>query len=71
MPMYEYRCDSCGSVCERYSAGRGGQDAAERCPSCGKGQLKKVFSTFASACCSSGGGLPSSGGCGGGSGQFS
>jgi putative FmdB family regulatory protein len=72
MPMYEYRCNSCGKVFERYSAGRRGQDGAEGCPACGKGHLKKQFSTFASACCSSSGGsLPGAGGCGGGSSQFS
>jgi putative FmdB family regulatory protein len=36
MPMYEYRCDSCGKVSERYSAGRTGQNVIEKCPSCGK-----------------------------------
>lgn len=72
MPMYEYKCDSCGHGFERYSAGKGGQDDAGGCSVCGKGLLKKVFSTFASNCCGSGGAaVPSSGGCGGGSSSFS
>ena len=74
MPMYEYRCDSCGDAFERYSAGKGGEQDGQVCAKCGKGRVKKVFSTFASNCCSSGGGagLPSgSAGCGGGNSPFS
>ena len=71
MPMYEYRCGECGHAMERYAAGRTGSEKTEKCPKCGKTSLKKVFSTFASACCGSSGPLPSSGGCGGGSSHFS
>lgn len=72
MPMYEYKCDSCGKVSERYSVGKSESEGIGACPSCGAGSLKKIFSTFSSACCgNSGGSLPSSGGCGGGSSQFS
>jgi putative FmdB family regulatory protein len=71
MPMYEYRCGGCGYAVERYAAGSTGSGKSEKCPRCGKESLKKVFSTFASACCGSGSSLPSSGGCGGGSSHFS
>jgi len=73
MPMYEYKCDSCGNAFERYSAGKGGDDASGVCPKCGKATVKKVFSTFASTCCSSSGSVSSSssGGCGGGNSSFS
>jgi len=70
MPMYEYKCEACGHTFERYSAGKGGEPDGGTCTRCGKGKAKKVFSTFASNCCGSGASLPASGGCGGGSGQF-
>ena len=72
MPMYEYKCDSCGYAFERYTAGKGGEADGGVCPTCGKGRAKKVFSTFASTCCGSdGGSLSTSTGCGGGRSQFS
>ena len=72
MPMYEYKCESCGDALERYSAGKGGEADGGVCAKCGKGRMKKVFSTFASNCCGSGGSVASSaGGCGGGSSSFS
>jgi putative FmdB family regulatory protein len=74
MPLYEYRCGACGNAFERYAAGGGAQAVAEECPKCGKPNVKKVFSTFASNACCSGqtaGGAGGAGGCGGGSGQFS
>ena len=72
MPMYEYRCDSCGYAFERYSAGKSVEDDAGICAKCSKGRVKKIFSTFASSCCSSSAGLsPSPGGCGGGKSPFS
>jgi putative FmdB family regulatory protein len=72
MPMYEYRCDSCGNSYERYSAGKSGEVDEGVCSKCGKGTVKKVFSTFASNCCGSSGDASSSaGGCGGGKSPFS
>ena len=72
MPMYEYKCGSCGNAFERYSAGKSGEDDVGACTKCGKGPVKKVFSTFASTCCSSGGGAAASpAGCGGGKSPFS
>jgi len=70
--MYEYKCDACGHSFERYSAGKGGDEGGGVCTKCGKGQAKKVFSTFASNCCGSGGvASASTGGCGGGNSSFS
>jgi len=75
MPMYEYKCDSCGYAFERYSAGKSGEESGEVCVKCGKGRIKKIFSTFASNCCGSSGSVGSvpsgSGGCGGGKSPFS
>lgn len=72
MPMYEYRCDSCGDAFERYSAGKTGENDGGACAKCGKGRMKKVFSTFALNCCGSSGGVsPSPAGCGGGKSSFS
>jgi putative FmdB family regulatory protein len=72
MPMYEYKCASCGHAFERYSVGKVGQEDGGACPSCGKGRAKKVFSTFSSNCCGGSPTLspPSSHRCGGG-GHFS
>jgi putative FmdB family regulatory protein len=70
--MYEYKCGSCGHSFERYSAGKGGEEGVGVCAKCGKGEVKKVFSTFASNCCgTSGGSAPSPAGCGGGKSPFS
>lgn len=45
MPIYEYRCDACGkrssALLPRYSS----PDPA--CPHCGKSELKRLVSTFA------------------------
>jgi len=53
MPIYEYECTSCG---EKFEMRRsvGDSDAEIRCPRCGTGHPRRVFSLFASA--SSGGG---------------
>lgn len=47
MPLYEYRCSSCGErfeVLQRIGAGADGV----RCPRCGADSVQRVHSTFAS-----------------------
>lgn len=73
MPMYEYKCNKCDYLFEKYEGGRNaGHGGREACPRCGKVEAERVFSRF-SACGGSGGsamtGGPSGGGCG--SGGFS
>jgi putative FmdB family regulatory protein len=46
MPIYEYRCATCGARFETL-ARRG--DLAPECPRCGGGGVEKLFSTFAVA----------------------
>ncbi len=71
MPMYEYRCDSCSHTFERYSPGKSVKTGGV-CVKCGKGEVKKVFSTFASNCSGSGeAAAPGPSGCGGGNSSFS
>lgn len=46
MPIYEYRCEDCGTKFEKLV--RRGPDAPEiECPSCGRNHLKQELSTFA------------------------
>lgn len=70
MPIYEYKCGSCGHGFEQYSAGFAKPEDRGKCPECGRVTVEKVFSTFASTGCGSGV-SSGAGGCGGGSGQFS
>jgi len=46
MPIYEYRCASCGTVSE-FLVGVGQEKESLRCGSCGGSKLKKMFSTVA------------------------
>jgi len=46
MPIYEYRCEDCGSKFEKLV--RRASDVPEiECPSCGRKRLKQELSTFA------------------------
>ncbi len=46
MPIYEYKCEDCGSRFEKLV--RRTSDAAElECPSCGQKHLRQELSTFA------------------------
>lgn len=45
MPIYEYRCESCGNAFEALV--RGGVQPA--CPSCGATKAEKLLSVFATA----------------------
>lgn len=44
MPIYEYKCDDCGSAFEKLVR-RSGEDVS--CPSCGQNHLSLQLSTFA------------------------
>ena len=46
MPLYEYRCLSCGRVFEALRSLGAGISGLE-CPDCGRGDLEKEYSTFA------------------------
>lgn len=53
MPLYEYRCSSCGSrfeVLRRMGQGSEGLS----CPRCGQAEVEKEYSTFAGASTDSG-----------------
>jgi putative FmdB family regulatory protein len=43
MPLFEYRCESCGHQFEQLSRA----EVAPSCPKCGGGRLEKQLSTFA------------------------
>ena len=46
MPIYEYKCDDCGTRFEKLV--RRTSEASElECPSCGRNHLKQELSTFA------------------------
>lgn len=71
MPIYEYKCDDCGS---RYEQIRRMSDADRdlECPSCKSHEVKRQLSSFATSGGSSGGGFDMAGcgktGCGAGRG---
>jgi putative FmdB family regulatory protein len=46
MPIYEYRCDDCGTKFEKLVR-RTADAAAVECPSCGEHHLTQELSTFA------------------------
>ena len=46
MPIYEYRCESCGTRFEKLIR-RPAETAELGCPSCGETRLKQELSTFA------------------------
>ncbi len=46
MPIYEYRCEDCGTKFEKLVRRSADADALE-CPSCGKNHLQQELSTFA------------------------
>jgi putative FmdB family regulatory protein len=60
VPLYEYRCATCGSRFEVLRrVGQGAEGLA--CPECGTTDVEKEFSTFAGSV--SGGGSLGGGGC--------
>jgi putative FmdB family regulatory protein len=46
MPIYEYKCEDCGSAFEKLVR-RASDVEALACPSCGKKHLRQELSTFA------------------------
>ena len=44
MPFFEYKCEDCGETFEFFA--RASSDKPECCQECGKGNLKKLFSSF-------------------------
>jgi len=46
MPIYEYRCESCGNEFEKLVR-RATDVMDEGCPSCGQKHLEQQYSTFA------------------------
>lgn len=66
MPIYEYRCESCGENFEELVPARV-DDSTVPCPRCGEHHAKRKLSTFATSG-GGGGGRVSSGGGGGGCG---
>jgi putative FmdB family regulatory protein len=49
MPIFEYRCQSCGNLFEKIVYGA----AVASCPSCGGADLEKLISSFAVSSASS------------------
>ena len=58
MPIYEYKCQDCGTKFEKLLR-RSEEAAGLNCPSCGKRHLSQEFSTFAAH--ANGGQAPTSG----------
>ena len=46
MPIYEYKCEDCGTKFEKLVR-RSTETSEIECPSCGEKHLKQEFSTFA------------------------
>ena len=42
MPLYDYRCNECGS---RFEARHGFNDSAPPCPTCGQTQVQRLITT--------------------------
>ena len=62
MPIYEYRCDSCGDKFEKLV--RRSEDVIEAgCPSCGQKHLQQEYSTFAARAGAGSPGQSAGGGC--------
>jgi putative FmdB family regulatory protein len=62
MPLYEYRCESCGrrfEVLQRLGATAAGVE----CPACGGARLERAFSTFARASGGDGGAVAAGASC--------
>ncbi len=47
MPIYEYRCEQCGSISEFLVSRMGGTPADLKCSQCGGEKMSKALSTIA------------------------
>ena len=65
MPIYEYRCEDCGSHFEKLVR-RSAETSELECPSCGKRHLRQELSTFAARSSNGASAEPAMGGCGAG-----
>lgn len=72
MPIFEYKCEGCGSRFEKLIR-RAEDESGLCCPTCGQAQVAKQLSTFAAHAggasdkmpmCPSGGPCPTPGACG-------
>jgi putative FmdB family regulatory protein len=45
MPIYEYRCETCGEKFEKFVRS-GSAEVELKCPNCGGDEVKKAFSVF-------------------------
>ncbi len=48
MPLFEYKCNECGSTFELWQQIATGRESVH-CPSCGQGHPQRLLSTFATA----------------------
>jgi putative FmdB family regulatory protein len=60
MPIYEYRCNDCGTRFEKLVRGT---NPEVLCPECGKNHLNQEHSTFAAHAGSGPSSAPTAGGC--------
>ena len=62
MPIFEYRCEDCGTKFEKLVR-RSAESAELKCPDCGAAHLKQEFSTFSAHANGSPQAQPMPGGC--------
>lgn len=62
MPIFEYKCEDCGTRFEKLVR-RSDDPAALACPGCGKKDLRQEFSTFSAHANGSPESQPAPGGC--------
>ncbi len=52
MPLYEYRCHTCGAIFELLRRMRDADDEV-KCPKCSARETERLLSAFSSGACSS------------------
>jgi len=63
MPIYEYRCESCGTVFSRLQRVGAGSEGVT-CPQCGSDQVERLLSAFSSSVSGGSSSTVSAGSCG-------